>query len=115
MPWDPGQYERFREERLQPGRDRIDLVEPGRGLRVVDLGAERIRVHETVYPHVLENAAAIVEWQKGTALLPLLETLDEQDGEAFLDAFRARLADRYPGSPVLFPFRRTFCSACAPA
>lgn len=253
MPWDPDQYERFREERLQPGRDLIALIEPGTGLAVVDLGCgtgrltreladrlpgadvvgidrsetmlaeaaahvgggvrfeeraiedvegvfdriysnaalhwlpdhprlmarlvthlrpggqlafqvpsnsrhpvtrirhdvmrsppfrdaladrasdygvmelheyaevlfdlglERIHVFETVYPHVLEDADAIAEWQKGTALLPILETLDEAAGEAFLDAFRERLRERYPSRPVLFPFRRTFCSGVLPS
>ena len=36
--WDPGQYERFREERAQPYRDLAALVEREPAMRVTDLG-----------------------------------------------------------------------------
>ncbi len=79
-----------------------------------DLGAEAIQVREVVYPHVIEDADAIAEWQKGTALVPIREALGNESFDAFLDAFRERLRAEWPGSPVLFPFRRTFVSARAP-
>lgn len=36
--WDPGQYERFREQRAQPYRDLAALVERAEAMRVADLG-----------------------------------------------------------------------------
>jgi len=36
--WDPQQYERFRAERMAPGRDLMALVQSKAGMRVVDLG-----------------------------------------------------------------------------
>lgn len=36
--WNPDQYNRFAAERLQPGLDLIDLVQPRPAMRVVDLG-----------------------------------------------------------------------------
>lgn len=39
------------------------------------LGATDIAVFLKVYPHVLEDADALVEWTKGTAMLPYLEAL----------------------------------------
>ena len=36
--WDPGQYERFRDERSRPFYDLAALVQPSPGMRVVDLG-----------------------------------------------------------------------------
>ncbi len=36
--WDPAQYEQFERERSAPFFDLVDLVEPCRGARVVDLG-----------------------------------------------------------------------------
>jgi len=36
--WDPQQYERFREQRLEPGRDLLALVRPRPGMRAIDLG-----------------------------------------------------------------------------
>jgi trans-aconitate 2-methyltransferase len=38
MPWNPAQYDRFREERSQPFFDLMAMVEPAPGMRVVDLG-----------------------------------------------------------------------------
>jgi trans-aconitate 2-methyltransferase len=37
-PWDPSQYDRFRDERRQPFHDLLALVRPVAGGRVVDLG-----------------------------------------------------------------------------
>jgi trans-aconitate 2-methyltransferase len=36
--WNPEQYGRFRDERARPFFDLLDLVQPGPGMRVVDLG-----------------------------------------------------------------------------
>src|SRR5262249_16551921 len=36
--WNPAQYERFKEEREQAGRDLIKLVQPAPNLKIVDLG-----------------------------------------------------------------------------
>ena len=72
--------------------------------------AQDILVFEKVYPHILENADAIVEWISGTALLPYFERLDNLKDE-FVDAIRGELHTAMPGEPVFYPFRRTFFSA----
>jgi trans-aconitate 2-methyltransferase len=36
--WNPAQYARFRQERSWPFFDLVSLVEPGRGMRIADLG-----------------------------------------------------------------------------
>src|SRR5215207_10366627 len=36
--WNPEQYGRFRDERARPFFDLLDLVQPQRGTRVIDLG-----------------------------------------------------------------------------
>ena len=73
-------------------------------------GAQDIVVFEKVYPHVLENSDAILEWIRGTALVPYLEKLGEQK-EAFTETVRKKLKEAIPGGPVLYPFKRTFLSA----
>ncbi len=73
-------------------------------------GAQQINVFEKVYPHVLENSDAILEWIKGTALVPYLEKLGEHK-EGFTETIRRKLAATIPGRPVLYPFKRTFLSA----
>jgi trans-aconitate 2-methyltransferase len=72
--------------------------------------AQEIVVFEKVYPHVLENADAIVEWISGTALLPYFERLGNLK-EDFNNAIRQEMHVALPGEPVFYPFRRTFFSA----
>jgi trans-aconitate 2-methyltransferase len=73
--------------------------------------AEQVIVFEKVYPHVLENADAIVEWISGTALVPYFERLSEDLREQFVETLRSELRAALPGQPVFYPFKRTFLSA----
>ena len=72
--------------------------------------AQDIVVFEKVYPHVLENSDAIVEWISGTALLPYFERLSDFK-EQFVAEIRQEMSLNMPGNPVFYPFRRTFFSA----
>jgi trans-aconitate 2-methyltransferase len=75
--------------------------------------AENIVVFEKVYPHILENSDAVVEWISGTALVPYFERLGEYKDQ-FLQAIREKMHAAMPDSPVFYPFRRTFFSARKP-
>jgi trans-aconitate 2-methyltransferase len=77
-------------------------------------GAVDVAVIEKVYPHVLENAAAIADWVKGTALIPYLERLPAGLCEPFMIRYREKLRDHFPASPVFYPFRRTLFVAARP-
>ncbi len=79
-----------------------------------DCGAEDITVFEKVYPHVMEDSDAVIEWISGTALVPYFERLGGRKPE-FLAALRQKMKAAMPGSPVFYPFRRTFFSAHRPA
>ena len=63
-------------------------------------------VFEKIYPHLLPDADAVLEWAKGTALLPYLERLPPAQHAPYLEEVRKRLNARYPEKPVFFPFRR---------
>jgi trans-aconitate 2-methyltransferase len=76
-------------------------------------GAEDIIVFEKVYPHVLEDSDAVVEWISGTALVPYFERLGEHK-EAFIQSIRKKMKAAMPDSPVFYPFRRTLFSARKP-
>jgi trans-aconitate 2-methyltransferase len=79
-----------------------------------DCGAARINVVEKVYTHVLDDAAAVVEWVRGTALRPYLARVSGQQRDLFVERYRSRLQAALPGSPVLYPFRRTLFCAVRP-
>ncbi len=75
----------------------------------------RVEVWRTTYYHVLPNGLdGIVEWFKGTGLLPFLAPLIPADREAFLHRYRAALAPAYPVQPdgsVLLAMPRLFLVA----
>ena len=77
-------------------------------------GAEEIVVFEKIYPHVLEDSDAVVEWISGTALVPYFERIGEHKQE-FLEAVRAKMRAALPETPVFYPFRRTLFSARKPS
>jgi len=76
-------------------------------------GADNIVVFEKTYPHVLQDADAVVEWISGTALIPYFERLGEHK-EAFVESIREKLRAAMPDSPVFYPFRRILFSARKP-
>ncbi|MBI4760610.1 MAG: methyltransferase domain-containing protein [Chloroflexota bacterium] len=78
-----------------------------------ECSAEAITVFEKVYPHVLEDSDAVVEWISGTALIPYFERLGSHKDE-FLQVLRAKMRSALPGSPVFYPFRRILFSAKKP-
>jgi trans-aconitate 2-methyltransferase len=74
-------------------------------------GAPQPVAFEKVYPHVLPDADAIADFLRATALLPYLERLTPELGEAFQRRYRERLAALYPERPVFFGFRRILFAA----
>ncbi len=78
-----------------------------------ECGAEEIVVFEKIYPHILEDSDAVVEWISGTALVPYFERLGEHK-EEFVKAIRVKMRTAMPETPVFYPFRRTLFSARKP-
>jgi len=78
------------------------------------LGFESISVRLVVYPHVLKDADAVVEWMRGTGMLPYLERLPESLREPFIDGYREVLRARWPEKPVFFGFDRILLAGTRP-
>lgn len=76
-----------------------------------DQGARELTVFEKVYPHVLDDASALLDWISGTALLPYLERLPADLRETFKTRCLERLQERFPQAPVFYPFRRILMHA----
>ncbi len=77
--------------------------------------AERLDLWASDYFHVMEGAAAIAEWYRGTGLRPFLDALpDAAERERFAADYAALLPREFPAradGKVLFPFRRLFLIA----
>ncbi|MDQ1538114.1 MAG: trans-aconitate 2-methyltransferase, partial [Actinomycetota bacterium] len=73
---------------------------------------------ETTYQHILDPAGQssqpVLEWTRGTAMLPVFEVLtDEAERADFIAAYGEVLDQAYPRQPfgTVFPFRRIFVVA----
>jgi len=77
--------------------------------------AAAMDIWETEYLHILPDAAAIVEWYKGTGLRPFLDALSSDEMRAaFTAEYLERICRAYPcrtNGCVIFPFRRLFLIA----
>ena len=85
-----------------------NVLEPEVYARLLyDLGCVRQHVRLQVYPHVLENSRAVVEWVRGTTLTRFQKVLDDSTFAAFLAEYEARLIELIGDhTPYFFPFRR---------
>jgi trans-aconitate 2-methyltransferase len=70
-----------------------------------------VDVWMTTYHHVMADAAAVVEWFKGSALRPFLAPLDADEQVAFLARYLEAITPFFPprhDRSVLLPFPRLF-------
>ncbi len=71
----------------------------------------RVDVWRTTYHHPLEGPDGIVEWFRGSGLLPYLSRLSPEQGREYLAAYREALAAHYPvlaDGTTLLAFPRLF-------
>lgn len=76
---------------------------------------QQVEIWRTTYLHALPaGASAIVEMFKSTALRPYLAKLEEDEQQAFLQAYHSAITAAYPAEEdgsVLLPFPRLFVLA----
>ena len=77
--------------------------------------SSRVEIWRTTYYHLLDGGVdAIVEWLKGTGLIPFLKPLLPDERAAFLAAYRDELAKTYKplaDGTLILPFPRLFIIA----
>ncbi|MBI2239991.1 MAG: methyltransferase domain-containing protein [Magnetospirillum gryphiswaldense] len=98
-------------EKLVPLAGRFPVGDPGFYYDLLAPLARDLDIWESEYLHVLDGDDPVVRWTMGTALRPLLDAVDGDWRQGFLDEYRARIASAYPrraDGKTLFPFRRLF-------
>lgn len=76
--------------------------------------ASRLSLWESTYWQALHGPAPVLEWLRGTTLVPYLAMLDTRAQADFVAELAPRLAAAYPADAdgtTLFPFRRVFIVA----
>lgn len=71
-------------------------------------------IWETVYYHNMPSIQALVEWVKGTRLLPYIQALGKTDAQRLISEITERAAKVYKkqaNGAILFRFRRLFFTA----
>ncbi len=105
------------QERLGAPTLERHVLEPADYLRLLGPEAARVDLWETIYHQPLTGADPVLEWVRGTTLLPIYEALGGRGSEparAFEAAYAERLRAAYPAEPsgiTIFPFRRLFLVA----
>lgn len=77
--------------------------------------ARRIDLWQTEYFHVLADAAAVVEWYRGTGMRPYLTAIaDDADRDKFIAEYTEKISAAYKprtDGRIVFPFLRIFLIA----
>ena len=101
-------------ERLAHVRARDPVGSPAFYYDLLAPRARSVDVWQTTYEHVMNDAASIVDWVRGTGLRPFLEALTEAERPGFLDAYTRAIDAAYPrrsDGRRLFSFPRLFVVA----
>ncbi|QFP76786.1 methyltransferase domain-containing protein [Deinococcus sp. AJ005] len=102
--------------RFGPAHGSSPVLTPAEYAETLDaLGASEITAISKVYPVVLEGAAGLLDWTRGTALVPYLSRLGEEDGKRFETVYLQKLTEAFPGARVFYAFTRILFVAQKPA
>jgi len=108
------QLEPWRKTLAETARVRDSLPKPGGYYDTLRPLCSRLEIWHTIYNHVLDDAAAVVEWVKGTGLRPFLDPLEPPERKLYLAEYTARIAASYlpqADGKVLLRFPRIFMVA----
>jgi trans-aconitate 2-methyltransferase len=91
--------------------ERTPLGDAGFYYRLAAAAGASAQIWRTTYYHVLEGAAGVVDWFRGSGLRPFLAALPDSERDAYLACYRAAVEQAYPPQPdgrVLLALPRLF-------
>lgn len=69
-------------------------------------GLEDIEVMQKVYPIIANDHDALYNFISGSALIPYIELLDEDQKKLFITTYKNRIAENFPKLPAIYAFKR---------
>lgn len=71
-----------------------------------DNGLKDLNLFQKVYPIIAEDHDTLFNFISGSALIPYLEKLNEDQQQAFTAEFRRRIEKHFPKLPAVYSFKR---------
>jgi len=71
-----------------------------------DNGLEDLQIIQKVYPIVAESHDVLFNFISGSALIPYLERLNDEQQNEFIHEFKKRIASSFPKLPAIYAFKR---------
>lgn len=71
-----------------------------------DGGLSDLSISQRVYPIIAENYDTLYEFISGSALIPYIERLAEEERPFFIKAFKEKIANAFEQLPALYAFKR---------
>ena len=71
-----------------------------------DGGLEEIQIMQKIYPIIANDHDTLYNFISGSALIPYLELLQDDQKESFISVFKTRIADHFPKLPAIYAFKR---------
>ncbi|MBL7706639.1 MAG: methyltransferase domain-containing protein [Taibaiella sp.] len=69
-------------------------------------GLKDMQLFQKIYPIIAEDSDTLFRFISGSALIPYLERLSEEQGEVFQAAFKKKIALAFPRFPAIYAFKR---------
>ncbi|ALR30793.1 trans-aconitate methyltransferase [Chryseobacterium sp. IHB B 17019] len=69
-------------------------------------GIENLDISQKVYPIIAEDHETLFNFISGSALIPYLERLNEEQQNTFTSEFKQRIAKSFPTLPAIYSFKR---------
>jgi len=71
-----------------------------------DNGIEGLNLFQKVYPIIADDHETLFNFISGSALIPYLERLDEEQQKNFTGEFKKRIEENFPKLPAIYAFKR---------
>lgn len=71
-----------------------------------DGGLENIQIMTKVYPIIANDAQQLLDFISGSALIPYIEKLTEEQQQLFITTYKKRIEEAFPKFPAIYAFKR---------
>ncbi len=71
-----------------------------------DGGLKDLQIIQKVYPIIADDADKLFDFISGSALIPYMERLSEEQQEIFVAEYKSRINEAFPKFPAIYAFKR---------